>query len=153
MLHLKAGHAVQQPTAPKVFVLSTKRQVSDAMQDLVLPDRQNTRAVGQPSSPEIFHFTEIRKSRMCFASRPYEEGRIAIVTNAGRVAVDVGHIGAKDFAGRATVSEAPGAHDRCDRRTAKSCGPGARSLCVKSCSDGCCPTGHAHQSSTRRRGQ
>jgi len=34
-----------------------------------------------------------------------EEGRIAIVTNAGRVAVDVGYIGAKVFAGRATVSE------------------------------------------------
>jgi hypothetical protein len=37
--------------------------------------------------------------------RPKEEGRIAIVTNAGRVAVDVGHIGAKGFAGRATVSK------------------------------------------------
>ncbi|WP_245502171.1 hypothetical protein [Bradyrhizobium betae] len=39
------------------------------------------------------------------ATRPKEEGRIAIVTNAGRAAVDVGHIGAKVFAGRATVSE------------------------------------------------
>ena len=39
------------------------------------------------------------------ATRPNEEGRIAIVTNAGRTAVDVGHIGAKGFAGRATVSE------------------------------------------------
>jgi hypothetical protein len=38
-------------------------------------------------------------------TRPKEEGRIAIVTNAGRTAVDVGHIGAKGFAGRATVSE------------------------------------------------
>ncbi|MGY4503444.1 hypothetical protein ACVWYH_007401 [Bradyrhizobium sp. GM24.11] len=37
--------------------------------------------------------------------RPKEEGRIAIVTNAGRMAVDVGHIGATGFAGRATVSE------------------------------------------------
>jgi hypothetical protein len=37
--------------------------------------------------------------------RPKEEGRIAIVTNAGRTAVDVGHIGAKSIAGRATVSE------------------------------------------------
>ncbi len=27
--------------------------------------------------------------------RPKEEGRIAIVTNAGRAAVDVGHVGAK----------------------------------------------------------
>jgi hypothetical protein len=39
-------------------------------------------------------------------TRPKEEGRIAIVTNAGRTAVDVGHIRAKGFAGRATVSEA-----------------------------------------------
>ncbi|MFK4533851.1 hypothetical protein ABIA00_002034 [Bradyrhizobium ottawaense] len=39
------------------------------------------------------------------ATRPKEEGRIAIVTNAGRAAVDVGHIGAKGFAGRVTVSE------------------------------------------------
>jgi hypothetical protein len=39
------------------------------------------------------------------ATWPKEEGRIAIVTNAGRTAVDASHIGAKDFAGRATVSE------------------------------------------------
>ncbi len=45
-------------------------------------------------------------NRVCVAaSRPNEEGRIAIVTNAGRVAVDVGHIGAEGFAGRATVSK------------------------------------------------
>ena len=42
---------------------------------------------------------------MCRATRPKEEGRIAIVTNAGRTAVDVSYIGAKGFAGRATVSE------------------------------------------------
>ena len=43
---------------------------------------------------------------VCIASlRPKEEGRIAIVTNAGRTAVDAGHIGAKGFAGRATVSK------------------------------------------------
>jgi len=40
-----------------------------------------------------------------FSARPKEEGRIAIVTNAGRTAVDVSHIGANGFAGRATVSE------------------------------------------------
>ena len=44
---------------------------------------------------------------VCVAStRPKEEGRIAIVTNAGRAAVDAGHVGAESFAGRATVSEA-----------------------------------------------
>jgi len=67
------------------------------------------------------------------ATRPKEEGRIAIVTNAGRAAVDAGYIGAKGFAGRATVSERHRAHDRCDLRTAKSCGPGARGLCAKCC--------------------
>jgi hypothetical protein len=40
------------------------------------------------------------------ATRPKEEGRIAIVTNAGRAAVDADGIGAKGFAGRATVSKA-----------------------------------------------
>ncbi len=45
--------------------------------------------------------------RVCIAStRPKEEGRIAIVTNAGRAAVDADGIGAKGFAGRATVSKA-----------------------------------------------
>ncbi|MBB4375635.1 hypothetical protein [Bradyrhizobium sp. SBR1B] len=39
------------------------------------------------------------------ATRPKEEGRIAIVTNAGRVAVDAGDIGANSFAGRGTVSD------------------------------------------------
>ncbi|WP_245283351.1 hypothetical protein [Bradyrhizobium sp. WSM2793] len=39
------------------------------------------------------------------ATRPKEEGRIAIVTNAGRAAVDAGDIGANSFAGRVTVSE------------------------------------------------
>ena len=34
-----------------------------------------------------------------------EEGRIAIVTTRAGLAVDVGHIGATGFAGRATVSE------------------------------------------------
>jgi hypothetical protein len=42
---------------------------------------------------------------MFCATRPKQEGRIAIVTNAGRMAVDAGHVGAKGFAGRATVSK------------------------------------------------
>ena len=43
---------------------------------------------------------------VCIVStRPKEEGRIAIVTNAGRAAVDASYIDAKGFAGRATVSE------------------------------------------------
>ncbi len=43
---------------------------------------------------------------MCRGNPAQGRGAIAIVTNAGRTAVDVGHIGAKGFAGRATVSEA-----------------------------------------------
>ncbi|GMO13684.1 hypothetical protein TM233_15120 [Bradyrhizobium sp. TM233] len=41
---------------------------------------------------------------MCRATRPKEEGRIAIVTNAGRAAVDADDIGAMGFAGRRAVS-------------------------------------------------
>jgi hypothetical protein len=69
-----------------------------------LPDGQNTQDAGQSASLKIFHFTEIRNCVYFAATRPKEEGRIAIVTNAGRAAVDASHIGAKDFAGRATVS-------------------------------------------------
>jgi hypothetical protein len=72
---------------------------------LVLPDGQNTPAIGQWLQAKIFHFTEIRKQRMFAATRPKEEGRIAIVTTRAGTAVGVGHIGAKGFAGRATVSE------------------------------------------------
>ena len=78
---------------------------SSGLQVLVLPVGQNTQAVGQRGAPKIFHFTEIRKRRIHASLRPKEEGRIAIVTNAGRTAVGVGHIGAKGFAGRATVSK------------------------------------------------
>jgi len=81
------------------------RFAPSGLQDIALPVGQNTLTVGQSAPPKIFHFTEFRKRRRCAATRPKEEGRIAIVTNAGRTAVDVGYIGAKGFAGRATVSE------------------------------------------------
>ncbi|WP_156937145.1 hypothetical protein [Bradyrhizobium sp. WSM2254] len=74
-------------------------------QALALPDGQNTQSIGQSAPAKIFHFTEIRKRRIGRATRPKEEGRIAIVTNAGQAAVDVDYIGAKGFAGRATVSK------------------------------------------------
>jgi hypothetical protein len=61
--------------------------------------------MGRYRSAKIFVFTEFRNWRIVRALRPKEEGRIAIVTNAGRTAVDVSHIGAKCIAGRATVSE------------------------------------------------
>jgi hypothetical protein len=60
---------------------------------------------GQRTGDKIFLFIRIRIFVSYSSLRPQEEGRIAIVTNAGRTAVDVGHIGANGFAGRATVSE------------------------------------------------
>jgi hypothetical protein len=78
---------------------------SSGLQDIALPVGQNTQAAGQPAWLKIFHFTEFRNCVYSASLRPKEEGRIAIVTNAGRMAVDVGHTGANGFAGRATVSE------------------------------------------------
>src|SRR3954469_3425391 len=89
---------------PEVDCRTPARPEGD-IQDLALPAGQHTRIVGQYAPSKTFRFTEIRKRRMYRALRPKEEGRIAIVTNAGRTAVDAGHIGAKGFAGRATVSE------------------------------------------------
>jgi len=70
----------------------------------VLPVGQNTQARGQERALKIILFIRILIFVSFYSLRPKEEGRIAIVTNAGRAAVDAGHIGAKGFAGRATVS-------------------------------------------------
>jgi len=75
------------------------------VQALALPVGQNTQAAGQPAPAKIFRFTEFRNCVYFASLRPKEEGRIAIVTNAGRTAADAGHTGANGFAGRATVSE------------------------------------------------
>jgi hypothetical protein len=63
------------------------------------PNCRSTRAA---KNIPLYRISELRIFHL---TRPKEEGRIAIVTNAGRTAVDVGHIGANGFAGRATVSE------------------------------------------------
>ena len=121
-------------------------------QDLALPDGQNTQGAGQYA---LVKYSTLPKfgNGVCVASlRPMEEGRIAIVTNAGRTAVDVDYTGAKGVAGRATVSDRRRANDRCDPRTAKSCRPDARRLCVKSCGDVHGPTGLAHQPSATATG-
>jgi hypothetical protein len=70
-----------------------------------LPDGQNTQLVGQCAQPKIFHFTEIRKVRMCRANPAQGRGAYRDRHDAGRTAVDADCIGAKSFAGRATVSE------------------------------------------------
>ncbi|PSO30414.1 hypothetical protein C7G41_20620 [Bradyrhizobium sp. MOS002] len=66
---------------------------------------RNTQVRGQRNGGKIFLFIRIRIFVRNFSLRPWEEGRIAIVTNAGRTAVDADNIGANGFAGRATVSE------------------------------------------------
>ncbi|WP_247411124.1 hypothetical protein [Bradyrhizobium sp. 150] len=78
---------------------------SSGLQDLALPDGQNTQIVGQREPRKYYPVPNFGKDVCVAATRPKEEGRIAIVTNAGRTAVDVSHIGAIGFAGRATVSE------------------------------------------------
>jgi len=86
------------------------------------------------------------------ATRPKDKGRIAIVTNAGRAAVGADRTGAKGFCRAGNREQSRRAHDRCDRRTAKSCGPDARGSGVKSCGDAAAQPGSQHQSSARRRG-
>ncbi|MCS3726003.1 hypothetical protein FHR88_001028 [Bradyrhizobium betae] len=98
------------------------------LQSLALPDGQNTQVAGQSARAKIFHFTEIRLWRIQASPHPGQRGVSRSSRNVGWAAVDAGSIGAMGIAGRATVSEDPRAHDRCDPRTAKSCGPGARRL-------------------------
>ncbi|MFK4506138.1 hypothetical protein IQ17_00849 [Bradyrhizobium daqingense] len=59
----------------------------------------------KPLRQKYSTFPKFGKRVRIAATRPKEEGRIAIVTNAGRAAVDVDRTGAKSFAGRETVSE------------------------------------------------
>ncbi|MGY4488938.1 hypothetical protein ACVWWR_008129 [Bradyrhizobium sp. LM3.2] len=109
--------------------------------DVVWPVRQNTQMLGQPASPKIFRFTEIRKRRM-YRRNP-AQGRGAYRDRHERGPGGGGRRShRREWFRRAESRERRRrAHDRCDRRTAKSCRPGARSLCAKSCGDVCCPTG------------
>ena len=80
---------------------------SSGLPELALPDGQNTPSVGQRAPSKIFHFTEIRKRRMCRRNPAHGRGAVSRSSrHAGRAAVDADCIGAKRFAGRATVSEA-----------------------------------------------
>ena len=111
------------------------------LQALALPVGQNTQTAGQFPPPKIFHFTEIRKRRMCRLTPAQGRG-------AYRDRHERGPGGGGRGAHRRERHRRAGnrernrrAHDRCDRRTAKSCRPGARGLCAKSCGDVCGPTG------------
>ena len=68
------------------------------------PAGQNTQQEGQSRHAKIFLFISISDYHIEGHPNP-AEGRIAIVTNAGWDVVDAGGVGAKGFAGRATVSE------------------------------------------------
>jgi len=72
---------------------------------LCCPTGKTPQAWGKPHGQKYSTLPKFGNGVSIVPARPKEEGRIAIVTNAGRAAVDVGHIGAKGFAGRATVSE------------------------------------------------
>jgi hypothetical protein len=54
---------------------------------------------------KIFLFTEFRVVVCCIHSGPRKRGVSRSSRHAGRTAVDMDHIGARGFAGRATVSE------------------------------------------------
>ncbi len=127
---------------------------SCGLPDLALPDGQNTQTIGQDVSPKIFHFTEFRNWRMCRGNPAQGRGayRDRHDTRAGRRWTQVASA-RMAFRRAGDCERRPRADDRCDVRTAKSCGPDARGLCVKSCGDVCCLTGRAHQPSARRRGQ
>jgi hypothetical protein len=64
-----------------------------------LPVGQNTQTLGQCVLAKYFTLPKFGNGVSVAATRPKEEGRIAIVTNAGRAAVDAGHIGAKGLQG------------------------------------------------------
>jgi hypothetical protein len=123
------------------------------LQALALPVRQNTRAVGQCGSVKIFHFTEIRKRRMRRPTPAQGRGAYRDRHERGPGGGGRGPYRREGFCRAGNREQKPRAHDRCDPRTAKSCGPDARGLCVKARGDACGPTGPSHQSSARRRGQ
>jgi hypothetical protein len=81
----------------------------------LLPDGQITDLLSSPSRKNILVFTRPKSTLELPPSRP-PEGRLAIVTNAGRDAVDAG--GASD--------------EGAGLRTAKSCGPDASTLASSS---------------------
>jgi hypothetical protein len=78
---------------------------SSGLQDLVLPVGKTPKLSVNARHQKYSTLPKFGNGVCVAATRPKEEGRIAIVTNAGRAAVDVSHIGANGFAGRATVSE------------------------------------------------
>ena len=78
---------------------------SSGLQDLVLPVGQNTQAVSQRLPSRIFHFTEIRKSRMCRGNPAQGRGAYRDRHERGPDGGGRWSHRREGFAGRATVSE------------------------------------------------
>jgi len=105
------------------------------LQDIALPDGQNTLSAGQPAPPKIFHFTEIRKRRMHRLNPAQGRGAYRDRHERGPGGGGRQSHRREGFRKAGNRERRRRAHDRCDRRTAKSCGPDARGLCVKCCGD------------------
>ena len=101
--------------------------------------RAKQAAIGQRAPRKIFRFTEFRNCVYFAATRPKEEGRIAIVTNAGQDAMAAAALARKGIAGRVSRERSQGAIDEQRMlRTMKSCGPDASTL-VSSFAEACRP--------------
>ncbi len=122
-----------------------------ATRPCVARDGQNTRAVGQRTPRNIQLY---RNSEMAHIRANLAQGRGTYRDRHERGPGGGGRRSRRreGFCRAGNCEQGRRAYDRCDLRTAKSCGPGARGLCAKSCGDVCCPTGRAHQPSARRRG-
>ncbi len=175
LVHRLAARLIAPRRAPEYQDSHGRQSAASGPRSLVLPDGQNTPALGQLPLFKRFAFTEILFCRTTLAIPARHKGRFAIVTDVGWDAVaatassrQVGcragnrerRLARYDTALTASRfgldGERTPAIEDCERgcaRTEKSCGPDARGLCVKSCSDVSCPTGHAHRSSAWRRGQ
>ncbi|CUU17514.1 hypothetical protein CDS [Bradyrhizobium sp.] len=146
------GHYVRGAQTPDYASLHPGYKIS-SLQDLALPVGQNTQTLGQCVLAKIFHFTEIRKRRIC--CRNPAQGRGAYRDRHERGPGGGGRRSHRhEKLRRAGDRERrPRANDRCDRRTAKSCRPGARGLCAKSCGDVAARPGMRSSHPQRRRGQ
>ncbi|MGY3074266.1 hypothetical protein ACVWZZ_000637 [Bradyrhizobium sp. LM6.10] len=113
---------------------------SRATRDLAVPVGQHTQIVGQRAGVKIFAFTEfgiiVSSAHSGPRKRAYRDRHERGPDGGGR-----GSHRRRWFRRAESRERRRRAHDRCDRRTAKSCRPGARGLCAKSCGDVCSPTG------------
>ena len=105
-----------------------------------LPDGQNTQDAGQSAQVKIFHFTEFRKARMCHRNPAQRRGAYRDRHERGPGGGGRRWHRREGFCRAGNREQSRRAHDRCDRRTAKSCGPDARGL-ASSLVVMCGPTG------------